>query len=157
MQFQQIGWGALQDVAERGQQVMTFLMWHRPPAGCTSAAPSPGQTLHTPVVSTLKSAAGVPVVAIAPQSAPGELAWFTPDGSGHYRGMSRYDLSRNTVADLLADEDVVAIVERHRPSMSTSKDVASVANLPVDQALHLAQRYASAGEIEEARAELEAL
>ncbi len=71
--------------------------------------------------------------------------------------MSRYDLSKTTVAELLADEEAVAIVERYRPGLVGSRDVVAVGDLPVDEALKLAQRYASPGEIEKARADLEAL
>lgn len=71
--------------------------------------------------------------------------------------MSRYDLSKNTVGELLADPDVVSIVERFRPGLSTSADATSVAHLSVNEALVMAQRYAKPGELEAARAELEAL
>ncbi len=71
--------------------------------------------------------------------------------------MSRHDLSTTTVAQLLADGEVVAIVERYRPGLTGSQDVASVAGLPVNEALKLAERYAKPGEIEQWRAEVEAL
>lgn len=71
--------------------------------------------------------------------------------------MARYDLARDTVAKLLADPEVVAIVERYRPGLSTSRDAREVAQLTVDQAFELARRYASPAELAAGRAELEAL
>jgi hypothetical protein len=71
--------------------------------------------------------------------------------------MNRYDLSTATVADLLVDPEVVAIVERFRPGLSESEDVRSVADLTVDQALELARPYAKTGELEAVRTALEAL
>lgn len=71
--------------------------------------------------------------------------------------MARYNLARDTVAMLLADPEVVAIVERHRPGLSTSRDARDVAHLTVDQAFELARRYATPEQIAAGRAELEAL
>ena len=71
--------------------------------------------------------------------------------------MNRYDLSRTTVEQLLADEEAVAILERYRPGLAGSRGLATVADLPVEEALKLAERYAKPGEIEKARAELETL
>jgi hypothetical protein len=56
--------------------------------------------------------------------------------------MNRYDLSTATVADLLVDPEVIAIVERFRPGLSESEEVRSAADLTVDQALELARPYA---------------
>lgn len=71
--------------------------------------------------------------------------------------MPRYDLDTNTVGELLADPDVVALMERHRPGLAASSDVRSVAHLTVNQALGEALRYASQEEVQRARAELESL
>ncbi len=69
----------------------------------------------------------------------------------------RYDLSKATVDEVLADPEVVAVVERFRPGLSKSRDAKSVEHLTVDQALEVAKRYARPGELERARAALEAL
>lgn len=71
--------------------------------------------------------------------------------------MNRYDLSKTTIGQLLADEEAVAIIERYRPGLAGSQGMASMADLRVDEAIKLAKRHAKPGEIEKACAELEAL
>ena len=71
--------------------------------------------------------------------------------------MGRYDWNKVTVAEALADSEVVTIVEGYRPGLSTSPDVTAVSNLTVAEALKLAERYAKPGEIKSALAELDDL
>ena len=71
--------------------------------------------------------------------------------------MARYDLSTTTVDELLQDPDVVAIVERIRPGLLGTDDVRAVAAMTVEEALERARPYAREGELEAARAELDAL
>lgn len=71
--------------------------------------------------------------------------------------MGKYDLSITTLGALLEDPDVVGILEKHSPGLTTNPMLEMAAMMPADQAVAMAEGLIGSEEVEAIRAEIGAL
>jgi hypothetical protein len=71
--------------------------------------------------------------------------------------MGKYDLSTTTLGALLEDPDVVAILEKHSPGITSNPMLEMAAMMPADQAVAMAAGMIGPEEVEAISAEINAL
>lgn len=71
--------------------------------------------------------------------------------------MARYDADTTTLGTLLDDPDVVAILDKHAPGLSTNPMIGMAKAMPASQAIGMASGMIGADKAEAIRAEVEAL
>lgn len=71
--------------------------------------------------------------------------------------MARYDADTTTLGTLLDDPDVVAILDKHAPGLSTNPMIGMAKAMPASQAIGMASGMIGADKAEAIRAEVESL
>ena len=71
--------------------------------------------------------------------------------------MARYDLSTTTLGDLLEDSDVVEIMEKHAPGITTNPMLGMAKGMPAAQAMGMAGGMIGQDAVEAIKTEVEAL
>ncbi len=71
--------------------------------------------------------------------------------------MAKYDLTTSTLGSLLDDPDVVAIMEKHAPGITTNPMLGMAKGMPAAQAVGMAGGMIGQDAVEAITAEIEAL
>lgn len=71
--------------------------------------------------------------------------------------MARYDLSTTTLGDLLEDSDVVEIMEKHAPGITTNPMLGMAKGMPAAQAVGMAGGMIGQDAVAAITADIEAL
>ncbi|MDO5286538.1 MAG: hypothetical protein Q4G45_06900 [Actinomycetia bacterium] len=71
--------------------------------------------------------------------------------------MARYDLSRTTLGELLRDPEVVAILDRHAPGLSSNPVLQMASGMPVQQAVAMGGELVSPQTVAAITAEVDQL
>ena len=71
--------------------------------------------------------------------------------------MTRYDLSTTTLGDLLEDSDVVEIMEKHAPGITTNPMLGMAKGMPAAQAVGMAGGMIGQDAVAAITADIEAL
>ena len=71
--------------------------------------------------------------------------------------MARYDLTTTSLGDLLEDADVVSIMEKHAPGITTNPLLGMAKGLPAAQAVGMAGGMIGADAVDAITADIEAL
>lgn len=71
--------------------------------------------------------------------------------------MSRYDLSTTTLGTMLEDPDVVAIMEKHAPGITSNPMLGMAKGMPAQQAVGMAGGMIGADAVAAITADIEAL
>jgi hypothetical protein len=71
--------------------------------------------------------------------------------------MAKYDLSSTTLGTLLQDPEVVAILERHAPGITSNPMISMAEAMPAGQALNMAGQLISSDAAAAIKADVEAL
>lgn len=71
--------------------------------------------------------------------------------------MAKYDLSSTTLGDMLEDPDVVAILEKHAPGITSNPMLGMAKGMPAAQAVGMAGAMIGADAVEAITTEIQAL
>ena len=71
--------------------------------------------------------------------------------------MARYDLNSISLGDLLDDSEVVAIMEKHAPGVTSNPMIGMVRGMSAAQAIGMAGAMIGADKVEAIKADIDAL